>query len=291
MFETAASLVTHGDVEQTVRKLFSVVDSHDLVVRVHGAEGSAQRDDAFNELLESLAMYNGGTLQAHELRVAPPGKEAITRALSVLGQKSLQRRLFERVLLTFGRTLVDPLAEILDRAPGGPLLTHMASLRLRLFEGVGELRLTDETQQILLSDLGRLLNDEYLAMLAEHEENVQRPRVKRLAQEVLHLVGSTFQRAFRHWHENAAHIAASIHRRFGGPLQLGAHPTLIRSSIVEALEEFLWIETSAELSGALSQLFSQRAYAGLVANPTVELERKVYREFAEACWDIISEHC
>jgi hypothetical protein len=285
------SLVTHGDVEQTVRNLFSVADTRDLVVRVHGAGDSEERNDAFGELLASLAMYNGGALSTRELKVAPPDKAAILRALSVLSQKGLQRQLFERVLLTFGRTLVDPLAEILDRAPGGPLLTHMAALRLRLFQNVGDLRLTQETQQILMGDLGRLLNDEYLSMLAEHEEKVQRPRVKKLAQEVLQLVGSTFHRAFQHWQKNAEHIATSICRRFGGPLQLGAHPTIIRSRIVEALEEFLWIETSAELSGALSQLFAQKAYVGLVQNPSVELERGVYRKFAEACWEIISEHC
>jgi hypothetical protein len=128
-------------------------------------------------------------------------------------------------------------------------------------------------------------------MLAEHEEKVQRPRVKQLAQEVLHLVGSTFQRAFQHWGENAVQIADSVSRRFGKKLRFGAHPTLIRSRIVEALEEFLWVETSAELSGALSQLFAQRAYSGLVAEPRVEVDRAVYRQFAEACWDIISEHC
>lgn len=289
--ESAPSVVTHGDVERTVRQLFSVTDGQELVVRVHGAGDREQRNDAFSELLESLAMYNGGALKAAELRVAPPGKEAIVRALSVLGQKGLQRRLFERVLLTFGRALVDPLAEILDRAPGGPLLTHMASLRLRLFQGVGDLRLTQETQQILMTDLGRLLSDDYLSMLAEHEEKVQRPRVKKLAQEVLQLVGSTFHRAFQRWHDNAQQIADLVHRRFGGPLALGAHPTVIRTRIVEAVEEFLWIETSAELSGALSQLFAQKAYAGLVASPTVDLDRGVYRQFAEACWELISEHC
>lgn len=292
MSDVAVSVVTHRDVERTVRSLFgSGGESSDLVVRVHGAGDTEQRNDAFNELLASLAMYNGGTLQASELRVAPPNEAAIVRALTVLSQRHLQRQLFERVLLTFGRTLVDPLAEILDRAPGGPLLTHMATLRLRLFENVGELRLTRETRQILMGDLERLLNDDYLSMLAEHEEKVQRPRVKKLAQEVLQLVGSTFHRAFAQWQRNAEQIAASIVRRFGGPIQLGAHPTIIRDRIVDALEEFLWIETSAELSGALAQLFGQKAYFGLVEGPAPLLERGVYRQFAEACWEIISEHC
>ena len=284
-------IVTHGDVEQTIRNLFSVEDNHDLVVRVQGAGDNEQRNDAFGELLASLAMHHGGALNAAALVVAPPSTESLARALSVLGKKHLQVRLFEKILLTFGRTLVDPLAEILDRAPGGPLLTHMASLRLRLFQGVGALRLTQETQQILMGDLGRLLNDEYLTMLAEHEEKVQRPRVKKLAQEVLQLVGATFQRAFQHWHDNAGQIAESVSRRFGVRLNLGTHPALIRTRIVDALEEFLWVETSAELSGALSQLFAQKAYEGLVGEPHINLDRGVYHQFAEACWDLIVEHC
>jgi hypothetical protein len=142
-----------------------------------------------------------------------------------------------------------------------------------------------------MGDLGRLLTDEYLTMLAEHEERVQRPRVKMLAQEVLQLVGATFQRAFRHWHDNAAQIAESVSRRFGARLKLGAHPTVIRTRIVDALEEFLWIETSAELSGALSQVFAQKAYEGLVQAPRIQVERAVYHEFAEACWDLIAEQC
>jgi len=286
----AAPIVTPNDVEATIRSLFSVSENFDLVVRVQGAGDSSQRNDAFAELLESLSMHGGGELN-QELVVAPPSKAAITRALSVLGNKALQRRLFQGILLTFGSTLVDPLAQILDRGPGGPLLAHMAQLRGELIENVNALRLTQETQQILVGDLGRLLNDEYLQMLAEHEEKVQRPRVKQLAQEVLHLVGSTFQRAFQHWGENAAQIADSVTRRFGKKLSFGAHPTLIRSRIVEALEEYLWVETSAELSGALSQLFAQRAYAGLVASPRVDVDRTLYRQFAETCWDIISEHC
>jgi hypothetical protein len=286
----AEPIVTPTDVEETIRSLFSVSENFDLVVRVQGAGDRTQRNDAFAELLESLSMHGGGELN-QELVVPPPSKASINRALSVLGNKSLQRRLFESILLTFGRTLVDPLAQILDGGPGGPLVSHMAALRVELLAGVNALRLTEETQQILVGDLSRLLNDEYLQLLAEHEERVQRPRVKQLANEVLHLVGSTFQRAFQHWGENASQIAESVTRRFGKKLRFGAHPTLIRNHIVEALEEYLWVETSAELSGALSQLFAQRAYAGLIAKPRIEVERAVYRQFAEACWDIIAEHC
>lgn len=285
-------IVTQGDVERTIRALFNVAGNDDeVVVRVQGAGDSDERNEAFAELRDSLAMYNGGALTATALVVAPPSKDSLTRALSVLGKKHLQLRLFEKILATFGRTLVDPLAEILDRTPGGALVAHMDSLRAGLFDGVAALRLTQETQQILMGDLARLLSDDYLAMLAEHEEKVQRPRAKKLAQEVLQLVGSTFQRAFQHWHTNAAQIAESISRRFGARLQVGAHPALIRTRIVEALEEFLWVETSGELSGALSQLFAQRAYDGLVAEPHVEVQRDVYHQFAEACWDLIAEYC
>lgn len=36
----ASPIVTHGDVEQTIRTLFSVTDNNDLVVRVQGADDS-----------------------------------------------------------------------------------------------------------------------------------------------------------------------------------------------------------------------------------------------------------
>jgi hypothetical protein len=81
-------IVTHGDVEQTIRALFSTEDIFDLLVRVQGADDGEERNDAFAELLDSLAMYGGNDLNGRDLVVAPPNKQAITRALSVLGDQA-----------------------------------------------------------------------------------------------------------------------------------------------------------------------------------------------------------
>jgi hypothetical protein len=107
----------------------------------------------------------------------------------------------------------------------------------------------------------------------------------------LHLVGATFQRAFRGWPENAARIAQTVCRVPDAKLELGEHPIVLRRRIVGAIADFLWIETGAELSGSLSQLFSQKSYAGLVDTSHIELDRATYSEFAEACWELVAEHC
>lgn len=135
-----------------------------------------------------------------------------------------------------------------------------------------------------------LLNDDYLGMLAEHEEQVQRPLVKQLAQEALHLIGATFRGAFQHWNRNAMQIAEGVQRRLRGQLKLRESPVIIRKRIIEGLEEFLWVETSTELSGALGQLFSQDKYRGVVESPPV-VERQLYAEFAATCWEIIQDNC
>ena len=140
------------------------------------------------------------------------------------------------------------------------------------------------------SVLTRFQRDEYLEMLAEHEVNVQRPRVKRLAQEALHVIGTTFQNAFQHWNSNAGQIAEAVARRFKGRLKLKESPVIIRERIVEGLEEFLWVETCAELGGALSQLFRQDKYRGVVEQPPV-IERQLYAQFAATCWEIIEDNC
>lgn len=286
-------LVTPADVESELYRLFHANHNPNLVVRVQGATRSEDRQDAFRELLESLAMYGdgSGTADVRQLVVKLPDCGTITRALSVLSQERLQRRLFERILATFGGKLLDPLAQILDSAAGGPLRLRLTSLCSNLLDGVQALQLSHETQQILTGDLRALLNDEYLSMLAEHEEKVQRPRAKQLVKDVLHLVGATFQRAFRGWPENAARIAQTVCRIPDAKLELGEHPIVLRRRIVGAIADFLWIETGAELSGSLSQLFSQKSYAGLVDSSRIELDRATYSEFAEACWELVAEHC
>jgi len=235
-------------------------------------------------------MYDFGQNQS-EITVRPPDVESITKALAVLGTPQLKRRLFERILLTFGKHIVEPLGEILDTTPGGKLLDRMHGIRDRIVGWIDELKLTHETQRLLVGDLQQLMSDEYLQALAETEENVQRPRVAELAQQILHLIGTTFNSAFRNWPSHASTIAASIARRMGPSMTLRESPIVIRGRIVEGVEEFLWIETSTELRGALQQLFSQPQYQGLLADGPPELQRATYRKFAEACWDIISENC
>lgn len=286
-------LVSDADVEREILRLFtSSASAEHVVVRVHGDDRSpTSRREAFRDLLESLAMYDERYRHGQQVLVEPPSFAAIRQGLGVLGDERLKRRLFERVLKTFGARMIDPLGEMLDTMPGGALLTRMEGLRDEILSGVDELGLTQETQQILLGDLRRLLTHEYLVMLAEHEENVQRPRVKELAREVLQLIGETFQRAFRHWPVHAERIAESVARRLGASVELRENPGLIRTRIVEGVEEFLWVETSTELSGALAQLFRQQRYAGLIDGAAPETDREMYHEFAETCWDLIEENC
>jgi hypothetical protein len=281
--------VSDEDVEQAVLSLFQAEGESGLVVTVHdGAGESASRSDAFRDLLESLEMHGGGV--AHNIEIEPPDFESLQKALGVLGEKRVQRRLFERILRTFGTELLDPLAATLDTDEGGPLVIKMSNLRQRLLKKVERLHLTPETTKILTEDLRNLMNDDYLTMLAEHEEQVQRPLVKQLAQEALHLIGETFQRAFRHWHCNASEIAESVQHRLRGRHKLRESPVIIRNRIIEGLEEFLWVETSTELSGALGQLFVQDKYRGVVDSPPV-VERGLYAQFAATCWEIIQDNC
>lgn len=286
-----AVTVSLADVEREIASLFGEAGHAGLVIRVHGEDSTTSgRSEAFRELLDSLAMYDFRGNSEEEIRVKPPDRKAITAALSVLGAPQAKRRLFERILLTFGKRIVEPLGHILDTTPGGLLLARMANLRNNLLAWIAQLKLTHETQQMLTGDLRRLLSDEYLTMLAEHEEQVQRPRVAELAQHILHLIGTTFERAFRHWPDHARLIGDSVSRRMGMQMTLRESPLVIRERIVEGIEEFLWIETSTELTGAIQQLFQQPRYQGLTEKPPA-IERVTYGQFAQACWDIISEHC
>ncbi len=284
-------VVSQSDVEREIVRLFGDSVHTGLIIRVQGAEaGDDSRSEAFRELLDSLTMYDFHGGQQH-ITVEAPDQQTIAAALAVLGEPRVKRRLFERVLLTFGKHIVDPLGKILDATPGGALLARMSSMRDNLMGWITQLRLTHETQELLMGDLKRLLSDNYLAELAEMEENIQRPRVTELAKEVLHLIGSTFERAFRHWPDHAQTIADSVNRRMSTKMSLRESPGVIRLRIIEGLEEYLWIETSMELTGAVSQLFQQPQYRGLTAEGPPELARELYRQFAESCWDIISENC
>ncbi|MCG8422613.1 MAG: hypothetical protein MJE77_32255 [Proteobacteria bacterium] len=283
--------ISADDVENEIARLFGDPAQSGLVIRVQGGEDSVDgRSAAFHDLLESLRLYDFQKSE-QELRVAPPDNDTIASALAVLARTRLKRRLFERVLLTFGKRIVEPLGRILDTTPGGALFGRMGQIRDNLLGWIQDLKLTHETQEILTEDLHKLLSDDYLAMLAEHEENVQRPRVTELAQQILHLIGVTFDHAFRQWPHHAKTIADSISRRMGSSMSLRESPVVIRERIIDGIDEFLWIETSTELSGALAQLFAQPQYQGLLGDQVPALQRPTYRKFAEACWEIIAENC
>ena len=272
-------------------RLFQTEGMEHVVVTVHGTGADAdERSEAFRELFESLALYDSRYQQQDDIEIEPPDLESLRKGLSVLGEQSVKRLLFERILRTFGTELLDPLAAMIDGSPGGALLARMERLRGDILDGVDQLHLTADTRQILIGDMKKWLTNDYLELLAEHEEKVQRPLVKLLAEEALHLIGATFQGAFQHWQKNASRIAESVHRRLRGRLKLRESPVIIRERIVEGLEEFLWVETSNELSGALEQLFRQDKYTGIVANAP-EVEREIYAKFARTCWEIIEENC
>jgi hypothetical protein len=286
---SAPPAFTDADVEEEVERLFGG-ESTRLVIRVQSEDAdAAARHDALRELLDSLAMYDYAS--GRDLRIAPPSGEDIARGLSVLGSTSLQRKLFHQILIIFGRGIVDPLGAILDTTPGGALLGRLTMLRANVLNSIAGFKLTRETRDILVGDVEKLLTDDYLAMVAEHEEKVQRPKVIELAQQVLHLVGAIFQRAFSGWSEHAKTIATSVSRRIGPSVSLRENPVVIRGRIVEGIEEYLWVETSTELSGALAQLLSQRYYAELVDGPLPTIDRAMYRAFAEACWELVEQNC
>ncbi|MEZ4295672.1 MAG: hypothetical protein R3B70_11900 [Polyangiaceae bacterium] len=277
------SLITKQDVELEVERLFG---TDGLVVRVLSDDPSqTARDEAFGELLESLKMYG----YTDAVTVEAPGTDAIWKGLSVLGKEHLQRQLFQRILMTFGGKVVNPLVSILDSSPEG-VRARMEDLKKTLLSTVSQLKISHETGTLLREDMGKLLSAEYLDMLAEHEEKVQRPLAEKLAHEVLHLIGATFQRAFKRWPDNARTIADSISRRMGARVSLRTSPKLIRDRIIEGIEDFLWVETSNELDGALHGLLARYQWSKLVDRPAPEIDREVYREFAMACWDLVSNN-
>jgi hypothetical protein len=281
-------LVTSEDVVRELHRLFGAGNESGLVIRVYGEEDGAT-DETFREMLRSLQMYDERFGGDGKILVQAPSRATLVRAMSVLGREEYQRRILEHVLSTFGRRLVDPLAEMIDTNPEGSLVARLAMMRDLFLAQVADLRLTPESQQILSDDLRKLFSDDYLAMVAENEERVQRPRVTRLAQEVLRLIGGTFRRAFARWPEHAEHIASSIGRRLSGQVALREVPALLREQITHGIEEFLWVETSTEIEGALRSLFAEHGAAIHVEPP--QLERQTYREFAAACWQLIADNC
>lgn len=289
---STSPLVTTSDVMQEIQRHFGAGVEAGLVIRVHGEPAGGEASaEAFREMMASLRMYDDrySLSTPAEVLVEPPSRAAIARGLSVLGRVEHQKKVLDHVLTTFGRRLIDPLAVILDTTPAGALTLRMATARDLLIGQIADLKLTPESQQILTDDIRKLLTDQYLAMVAEHEERVQRPQVKALAQQILRLLGTTFRRALERWPAHAEQIAASIARRNPPKVRLQDVPGLLRTQVTKGVEEFLWVETSTEIEGALGPLFA--AHRGLMPGALPSLDRGVYQDFAEACWTIIVEHC
>ena len=259
-----------------------------LVVSVYGGGDDAGVVATFDELMTSLEMHGGiapGGLP--NALVDAPDAAMIERALSVLGQRDLKRRVLDQVLTTFGRRLIDPLGNVLDPGPDGLMMSELVRVRERLLADVEDLDATHETRSILAGDVRKLLSDEYLSMLADNEERVQRPRVRELAREILRMIGDCFHAALERWPSHAGAIASAASRRLDDKVTLRELPHLIRAQVVSGIEEFLWVETSTHVEGALAAMF--RAHRDIAAKPP-PLEREAYREFAEGCWRLIASH-
>ena len=220
--------------------------------------------------------------------VAPPDAASLARGLAVLGQEDVRRELLDNALTTFGRKLVEPIAALLSTGES------QAEKRLSLFRDIvvaqaRELRMTHATTQMLVEDLRRMLDDEYLRALSECEEKVQRPRVQKLAQDALRAVGKTFHRALERWPDHAEQLAFAIASRMTEPLPWKDSPAIVRGHVVDAIEEFLWLGTSTELASELTTLLAE--HADVIGAQKVTLDRRLYRDFAEVCWQSIAAAC
>jgi len=180
---TPPALITAEDVVKEIQRLFDAGPEAGLRIRVYGEQGTAGADEAFREMLASLQMYDDRYRRGEgaDVLVDAPSRTTIARALSVLGKEEHQKELLDFILTTFGRRLIDPLAGILDTTPTGTLMGRLAITRDIFLAHIADLKMTPESQQILSDDLCKLMTDEYLSMVAEHEERVQRPRVTKLA--------------------------------------------------------------------------------------------------------------
>ena len=282
-------LITAEDVKRELYRLFGAtgMGGGELVVSFYGGDDDAGAIATFDELMHSLEMHAGGLPGGGlpDAEVDAPDAEMIERTLRVLGRADLQRALLDDILTTFGRRLIDPLTELLDTGPDGAIMDRLQTVRARVLEDVRALGVTHETQKILLDDLERLLRDEYLKLLADEEEKVQRPRVRTLAQDILRMIADVFYEAFARWPEHARTIAHAARRRVGEKVTLRELPELIRRQVVDAIEEFLWVETSNDIQGALSSMFASQR--GILAEPPA-LDREAYRELAGGCWRLIT---
>jgi hypothetical protein len=287
------SLIEATDVRAAIEELFDAGLDNQLVIRVYGEtdQRSPAALDTFKEMLASLKMHDDparGVLADEP--VATPNRAAITKALSLLETEQVQRGILDFVLTTFGRKLVDPLAALLDRTPEGTLMARLTMLRDIFVAQVTGLHMTRESQGMISGDIKKLLSDDYLSRVAENEENVQRPRVRRLAQKVLQIVGAIFRAALKRFPERAESLVDAVCSRLPDKMRLKAIPPLVRSLVVSAVQNYLWEETSARLEAELLPLFSE--FESMVARAApAALNRDAYRELAEATWTLIERHC
>jgi hypothetical protein len=270
------TLVTAADVQQELSRLFGGMADRDLVVSVYGDEDAEGTVSTFHELMRSFEMHGGG-----------PNVVTIERALLTLSHADLQRKLLDQVLTTFGHHLIDPLGAVLNAGPDGALMRELVNVRERVIADLGALQVTSETRSIVIQDISKLMNDDYLAMLADHEERELRPRVRGLAQEILRLIGDIFHLALGRWPEHARSIAHAVRRRLSGEVRLAELPHLLREQVLAGIEEFLWVETSNDIEGALRSMFAARRD---IADRPPRLERAAYRSFAVGCWKLMTEH-
>jgi hypothetical protein len=276
--------VSAEDVRVELERLFGGLAEEELVVTVHGAEDDVGAVASYRELLVSLEQTGAGERMGASF-VRAPSEASVARALAVLSGTSGQRELLDGVLTVFGRRFIDPLGNMLDATPEGLLRMRLTRIRSGILEDVAALGLTRETRELLARDLEGLLSDEYLEMLADHEERVQRPKVEKLARDVLHLIGETFRAALAEWPGYASDLAASAARSWDSEVELRDIPGLVRGHVVPGIEEFFWTRTGPRLSERLEALFA--SHGDLTASPE-SVTRDDYKDVAKLGWDIIA---
>jgi hypothetical protein len=301
-----STLIPDGEIDSWVRAMFataqlSEVDGVRVVVKIGGQAlpsgfgGTAGGDEvdegtraAIRELTQSLAMHSGVTVPGDAVVAAPP-RETISRALHALADPIARGKALGAALSIFGRRVVAPLERLLAARNSGPT-ARLVQWRAALRNGLADLRLAHETTQILRGDLARVFTDEYLHMLGENEEKTLRPRLAELAHRVLDVLASTFHRALDRFGANADRVAIGIVRQLPRSMALRNLPSLVKQGFVAAVGEFLAVETSADLRGALHTLSGQ--YSDVVpAGQPLGFADEWYRDLAQECWDVIATYC
>jgi hypothetical protein len=282
-------VLTDEEVMREFARLFGGEREGGLRVTVPDAPHDAITGPAaLRELVASMHMHDPDS-RAGELMVDAPHPRAIARGLSVLAQEENQKALLDRALGTFGRRVIDPLARMLDKHGEGATLNRLGMLRDLFLVQVRDLGLSHESEEILLGDLRKLLDDGYLSMVAEHEERVQRPRGAKLAQSVLRAIGSTFHAELARWKDVSDEVAARIAGRLPRRMPLGDCPRALREAAVTEIEDVLWKATHEVLAAELERLFAK--HRDLVPVSPDPPGRAQYRKLAEAAWTIVTAAC